>query len=162
MSQFSTTILAVGPNASLELGDTTPPYTPFPFGGSHIPQTNPNVISVHFPNHGSNPSMVGWNNPAGRQVLSYFPTFSVSILTNTFVLMNRLQSFRFPPRGFHYYTLGTPQPRSNLVSGIFHNPQPRSNPAGGNFHNPYQTIPPRMMPNPPYMNHLGGGPYNSG
>jgi hypothetical protein len=41
------------------------------------------------------------------------------------------------------------------------NPQPRSNPAGGNFHNPYQNVPVGMMPNPPYMNQTGGGPYNS-
>ena len=29
--QFSTTIPAIGPNTSLGLGDTTPPYTPSPF-----------------------------------------------------------------------------------------------------------------------------------
>jgi hypothetical protein len=32
--QFSNSIPAVGPNASIGLGGSTPPYTPFSFGGS--------------------------------------------------------------------------------------------------------------------------------
>jgi hypothetical protein len=145
-SQFSNTIPAAGPNASLGLVGTTPPYTPFLFGGSHIPQTNPNVGSVPILNPGSNPSTTGWNNPAGGPVLPYIPTSSVSIMTNTFGMMNPLQSSRFPPGGGQSYTLGNPQPRSNLV--------------GGNFHNPYQNIPVGMMPNPSYTNQPRGGPYN--
>jgi hypothetical protein len=49
-SQFSTAIPAAGHNASLGPGGTTPPYTPFPFGSSHVPQVNPNVGSVPFLN----------------------------------------------------------------------------------------------------------------
>jgi len=37
-SQFSNSIQTVGPNASIGLGGSTPPYTPFSFGGSQIPQ----------------------------------------------------------------------------------------------------------------------------
>jgi hypothetical protein len=159
-SQFSTSIPAAIPNASLGLGGTTPPYTPFPFGGYHIPQKNPNIGIVPFPNPGSNPSTTGWNNPAGIQVLPYISTSSMLIPTNNFGMTNPLQSSRFPPGGGQYYTLGKPQPRSNPIGGCFHNPQPRSNPVGGNFHNPYQNIPAGMMPNPPYTNHLGGGHYN--
>jgi hypothetical protein len=144
------------------LGGTTPPYTPFPFGGSHIPQMNPYLGSVPAFNPGSNPTTTGWNNQPGGQVSSYIPTSSVSILTNTFGMMNPIQSSGFSPRGGQYYTLGNPQPRSNPVGGSFYNPQPRSNLAGGNFHNPHHNIPTRMMPNPPYMNHPGGGPYNPG
>jgi hypothetical protein len=147
-SQFSTTIPAAGHNASLGLGGTTPPYTPSPFGGSHIPQANPNVGSVPILNLWSNPSMAGWNNPAGGQVLPYIPIPLVSIPTNTFGMTNPLQSSGFPPGGGQSYTLGTPQPRSNPVGGNFNNPQLGSNPTGGNFHNPYQNIPTRMMPNP--------------
>jgi hypothetical protein len=146
-SQFSTAIPVASPNASLGLGSTTPPYTPFPFGGSHIPQMNPNVGSVHVLNPRSNPSMDGWNNPPGRQISPYIPTSSVMIPTNTFGMTNPLQSFGFSPGGGQSYTLG--------------NPQPRSNPAGENFHNPYQNIPTRMIPNPPYTNQPGGGHYNS-
>jgi hypothetical protein len=160
-SQFSTVFPASCHNASLGLGGTTPPYTPSLFGGSHIPQVNPNVGSVPFLNPGSNPSMVGWNNPAGGQVPPYIPIPSVSILTNTFSMMNPLQSSRFTLGGGHSYTLGTPQHGSNLVGGSLNKSQLGSNPTEGNFHNPYQNILAEMMPNPYFMNQLGGGSYNS-
>jgi hypothetical protein len=98
-SQFLIAIPAVGLNSSLRLGGTTPPYTPFSFGGSHIPQTNPNVGSVHVLEPRSNPSTIGWNNPPSRQVPPYIPTSLVSIQTNTFGMTNPLQSFGFPPGG---------------------------------------------------------------
>jgi hypothetical protein len=121
-SQSSITIPATGHNASLGLGGTTPPYTPFPFGSSHVPQVSPNVGSVPFPNPVSNPSMDGWNKQVGGQVLPYIPIPSVMNSTNTFGIMNPLQSSRFPPRGGQSYVLGTPQPRSNPVGGSFNNP----------------------------------------
>jgi hypothetical protein len=158
-SQFSTAIPAAGPNASLGIGGTTPPYTPFPFGGSYIPQMNPNIGSAPTFNPGSNPVMVGWNNKPGKQVPPYIPISAVPIPTNTFGMMNPLQSSGFPPGGGVSYTFGNPQPRSNLVGGIFYNPQPGSNTAGGNFHNPQQNILAGKMPNPSYTNLLGGGPY---
>jgi hypothetical protein len=58
-SQFSTAMPVIGHNSSLGLGGTTPPYTPSPFGGSHIPQANPNLGSVPILNPRYNPSMVG-------------------------------------------------------------------------------------------------------
>jgi hypothetical protein len=161
-SQFSTGIPAVGHNASLRLGGTTPPYTPSPSCGSHISQANPNVGSVPILNPGSNPSMVGWNNPVGGQVLPYIPIPLVLIPTNTFGMMNPLQTFGFPPGGGQYYTLGTPQPGSNPVGGSFNKPQLVSNTTRGNFYNPYQNIPTGMMPNPSFTNQPGGGSYNSG
>jgi hypothetical protein len=36
-SQFSTAIPVVGHNASPGIGCSTPPYTPFSFGNSHVP-----------------------------------------------------------------------------------------------------------------------------
>jgi hypothetical protein len=146
--QFSTAIPATGSNDNFVLGGTTPPYTPFPFGVSHISQTNPNVGSVPVLNPGSNPFMTVWNNPVGGQVPPYVPSSSVPIPTNTFGMTKTLQSSGFPPQGCHSYTLG--------------NPQPRSNPIGGNFHNPYQNIPVGMMPSPPYTIQPRGGTYNSG
>jgi hypothetical protein len=160
-SQFSTAILVVGHNTSLGPGGTTPPYTPCPFGSSHVPQANPNVGSVPFLNPGSNPSMTGWNNQAGRQVPPYIPIPSVPNSTNTFGIMNPLQSFGFPPRGGQSYVLGTPQPISNPVGGSFNNLQFGANPTRGNFHNPYQNILDGMMPNPYFMNPPRGGSFNS-
>jgi hypothetical protein len=159
-SQFSTAIPAAGHNTSLGLGGSTPPYTPFSFGNSHVPQVNPNVGSVPFLNPMSNPSMNGWNNHVGRQVIPYIPIPSVPNSINTFGIMNPLQSFGFPPRGGQYYVFGTPQPGSNPVGGIFNNPQFGANPTGGNFHNPYQNIPVGMMPNPYFTNPPGGGSFN--
>ena len=40
-SQFSNAIPVAIPNASIGIGGTTPPYTPFSFGGSQIPQMTP-------------------------------------------------------------------------------------------------------------------------
>jgi hypothetical protein len=159
--QFSTTIPADGHITSLGLRGTTPPYTPSLFGGSHIPQENPNVGSVPNLNPGSNPSTIRWNNLAGGQVPSYIPIPSVLIPTNTFGMTNPLQSSGFPLGGGQFYTLGTLEPRSNPIGGIFNNPQLGSNPTGGNFHNPYQNTPVGMMPNPYFMNHPGGGSYDS-
>ena len=98
-SQSSTAIPAASRNASLGLGGTTPPYTPFPFGSSHVPQVNPNVGSVPFPTPGSNPSMTGWKNQDGGQVPPYIPIPSVLNLTNTFGITNPLQSSGFHPGG---------------------------------------------------------------
>jgi hypothetical protein len=159
-SYFSTAIQAAGHNASLGLGGTTPPYTPSLFSGSHIPQANPNVGTIPILKPRSNACMDGWNNPASGQVLPYIPIPLVSIPNNSFGMMNQLQSSKFPPGGGQYYTLGTPQPRSNPFRGSFNNPQLGSNPTGGNFHNPYQNIPAGMMPNPYFTNHPGGGSYN--
>jgi hypothetical protein len=85
-SHFSTAIPTAGHNTNFGLGGTTPPYTPFPFGSSHIPQANPNVGSVPVLNPGSNPSMAGWNNLAGEQVPPYIPIPSVPILTNVHLI----------------------------------------------------------------------------
>jgi hypothetical protein len=107
-SQFSTAIPAAGHNASLGLGGTTPPYTPFPFGSSHVPQVNPNVGSVPFLNPGSNPSTAGWNNQAGGQVPPYIPIPSVPNSTNTFGIMNPLQSSWIPTQRRSVLCLGHP------------------------------------------------------
>jgi hypothetical protein len=123
---------------------------------------NPNIGSVPYLNPSSNPFIVGWNNQPGGQVPSYISTSSMLILTNTFGMMNPLQSSSFTPRGGQSYTLGNPQPGSNLVGGNFYNPQPGSNPIGGNFHNIHQNILVGMMPNPPYTSYPRGGPYKSG
>jgi hypothetical protein len=138
-----------------------PPYTPFLFGSSHVPQVNPNVGSVPFLNPGSNPSTARWNNQDGRQVPPYIPIPSMPNLTNNFGIMNPLQSFGFPPREGQSYVLGTPQPGSNPVGGSFNNPQFGANPTGGNFHNPYHNIPAGMMPNPSFTHPPGGGSFNS-
>jgi hypothetical protein len=102
-SQFSNSILVVGPNSSVGLGGNTPPYTPFSFGGSQIPQMTPNMRGIPAFNHGSNPPTSRWNGQPGEQVStqvpSYNPTSSAQILTNTFGMPNPPLSFDFQPGG---------------------------------------------------------------
>jgi hypothetical protein len=148
--QFSNSIPVVGPNASIGLGGTTTPYTPFSFGGSQIPQMTPTMGCIPSFNLGSNPIASGWSNhPGGQnsaQVSSFILTSSVSILINTFGMMNPPLSSRFTPRGGQFHNLG--------------NPQPEATPTGGDFYKPHQNITTGMVPNQPLMNQSGGGSYN--
>jgi hypothetical protein len=142
-SQFSNSIPAAGTNANIGLGGTTPPHTPFSFGGTHVPQTTPTIGGIPPFNPGSNLVTYGWNNQPGGQAiaygLSFTPTSYVSILTNTFGMKNTPLSSGFTPKGGHFHTLG--------------NPQPGATPAGGSFYNPHQNIPIGMVPNQPLMIH---------
>jgi len=108
-SQFSNSILDVGPNASIGLGGNTPPYTPFSFGGSQIPQMTPNMGGILAFNPGSNPPTSGWNNQPGGQASaqfpSYNPTSSVQTPTNTFGTTNMPLSSGFQPTGGQFHTL---------------------------------------------------------
>jgi hypothetical protein len=60
-SQFSNSIPVVGPNASIGIRESTPPYTPFSFVGSQIPQMTPNMGGIPTFNPRSNPPTYGWN-----------------------------------------------------------------------------------------------------
>jgi hypothetical protein len=53
--EFSNAIPVVGPNVNIRIGGTTPPYTPFLFGGSQIPQMTPNMGGIPSFKPGSNP-----------------------------------------------------------------------------------------------------------
>jgi hypothetical protein len=123
-SQFLNAIPTARPNDSIESGDTTPPYTPFSFGGSQIPQMIVNMGGIPSFNLGSNPCSSGWNNQFGgqasSQVPSYTPTSLVPISTNTFGMKNPPLSFRFTPRRGQFHSLENPQDRSNLAGEIFY------------------------------------------
>jgi hypothetical protein len=131
-----------------------PPHTPFSFGASHVPQTNPTVRGLPPINPGSNPgpNAYGWSDQPRGQVVAYGPSFiptsSVLIPTNTFGMKNPPLSSGFTPGGVQFHTLGNPQPRATL--------------ARGSFYNPHHNIPTRMVPNQPLMNHFRGGSYNHG
>jgi hypothetical protein len=116
-SHFSNSIPVVGPNSSIGLGGSTPPYTPFSFGASQIPQMTPNMGGIPSFNPASNPPTSRWNSqPSGQastQVMSYNPTSSVQISTNTFGMVNPPLSSSFQPRGGQFHFLGNPKPGSN-------------------------------------------------
>jgi hypothetical protein len=68
-SQFSNSILVASMNASIGLGGTSPPDTPFSFGGTHVPQKNPTIGGFPPFNLGSNPITFGWSNQLGDKLL---------------------------------------------------------------------------------------------
>jgi len=76
---------------------------------------------------------------AAAYVLSFTPTSSTPILTNTFGMTNPPLSSGFTPGGGQFQTLG--------------NPQPGATPTGEMFYNPHQNIPSAIIPNLPLMNH---------
>jgi hypothetical protein len=149
-SHFSNSILVAGTNSSIGLGGTAHLYTPFLFGGTHVPQTTPTIGGVPPFNLGSNHVTSGWSNETSRQAIAYGPSFtptsSVSIPTNTFGMTNPPLSSGFTPIGGLFQSLG--------------NPQPGDTPVGSSFYNPHQNIPTRMVPNQPLTNQSEGGSYN--
>jgi hypothetical protein len=149
-SHFSNSIPATSLISSIGLGVTTPPYTPFSFGGTQVPQMTPTVGGIPPFNLGSNPGSSGWSNQPSGQASAHVPSFTLTslvlIMTNTFGMMTPPLSSRFTPGGGQFHTLG--------------HPQPGSTPTGGRFYNPHHDIPTGMVPNQPLMNHPRGGPYN--
>jgi hypothetical protein len=125
-SQFSSSIPAASPIASIGLGGSTPPCTPFLFGGSQIPQMTHNMGGMPAFNPGTNPPTSGWNSSTWRTSFG-----SSSVLQSYLLSADSDQCFWndestlilwFPTRR-----------RSVSHSG---QPQPASNPTGGNFYNP--------------------------
>jgi hypothetical protein len=62
-SQFSSSIPMSNLHTSIGIGGMAPLHTPFSFGGSHIPQTNPTVESLPHVYLGSNHGLntPGWS-----------------------------------------------------------------------------------------------------
>jgi hypothetical protein len=77
-SQFSASIPTAGLNTSIGLGGTTPPHTPFSFGGTHVSQKNPTVGGFPPFNPRSNPipNASEWSNQLGGQATAYGPSFT--------------------------------------------------------------------------------------
>jgi hypothetical protein len=102
-SQFSNSIPTANTNTSIGIGGTMPPHTLFLFGGTHVPQMNPTIGGFPLVNLGSNPVTSRWSNqPSGQATtygLSFTPTSSILIPTNTFGMTNPPLSSRFTPRG---------------------------------------------------------------
>jgi hypothetical protein len=142
--QFSSSIPTYNLNTSIGHGGMAPPHIPFSFGGSHIPQITPTVRSLPPFHPGSNTSLNarGWSiQPKGQviaYVLSFTPTSSTNIPTNTCGMMNPPLSSILAPGGGQFHTLG--------------NPQPGATPPGGNIYNPRHKIPAGMVPNKPFIN----------
>jgi hypothetical protein len=126
-----------------------PPHISLSFGGAHIPQMTPMTRSQppFPPGYNLSLNAPGWSNQPGEQVvayvLSFTPSSSTLILTNTFGMMNPPLSSKFPPGGSQFHTMC--------------NPQLGATPAGGNIYNPHYKIHIGMVPTQPLMNQFLGG-----
>jgi hypothetical protein len=150
-------------NPSFGPGGMMPPYYPFSFGGSHIPQPNLMVGGWDPPSSGPNPrfTFTRLSSQMGRQftyyIMSFIPSSSTSILMNIFIMVNPSLSFGVSYRGSKFYSMGNP------LHGVLS--------FGGNIYphmsNPYhatfssQATYSVMIPLKPFMNQLGRGYYPS-
>jgi hypothetical protein len=146
-------------NLSFGSGGMIPPYSSFLFCGIHIPQPNLMVGSWNPPSSGPNPSFTfpGLSSQMDGQftsyILSFIPSSSMSILTNTFIMVNPCFSFSVPSRGSQFYSMGNPLHR---VPSSWGNIYPHlSNPCHVTFS--LQVASSVMMPLQPFMNQFGGG-----
>jgi hypothetical protein len=75
-SHLSSSVSSSYVNPSFGSGGMMPPYTPFSFGGGHIPQPTPMVGGWNPPSSGPNPSFTfpGWSAQMGGPSTSYIPS----------------------------------------------------------------------------------------
>jgi hypothetical protein len=109
-SHFPSSVLSPYVNPIFGFGGMMPPYSPFLFGGSHIPQTN---ITVG----GWNPSSYKSIFPgASAQMGSYstyytppiYPSFAMLVPTNAFPKVDLHLSFGVSSRDSQFYSMGKP------------------------------------------------------
>jgi hypothetical protein len=114
MSQLSSSIPKTNAIPSFGHGGMTPLHAHVLFDGSHIPQTNHTVGVQPTFSFESNPSLnaTGWSTQLGGQATSYIlsfpPSSTMSISTNTFVMKNPPLSLEFHPEGVSFTLWETP------------------------------------------------------
>jgi hypothetical protein len=101
-------------NLSFGSGGMMPPYSPFLFGGSHIPQPNFRVGGWNLPSYGSNPSFTfpGESAQMGGHSIYYmssiYPSSAMPVPTNSFPMVNLRLSFGVSSGGSQFYSMGNP------------------------------------------------------
>ena len=91
-----------------------PPYSPFSFGGSHIPQPTLTVGGWNIPSYGSNPSFTfpGESAQMGGHstyyILSIYPSSSMSVPANAFLMAELRMSSGVSSKGSQFYSVGNP------------------------------------------------------
>jgi hypothetical protein len=102
-----------------------PPYSPFSFGGSHIPQPTLIVGGWNLPYYGSNPSFTfpGASSQMGGHSSYYtspiYPSSAMSVCMNTFPMADPHLSSGVSSGGSHFYSMGNslhkvPSSRGNI------------------------------------------------
>ena len=102
-----------------------PPYSPFSFGGIHIPQPNIMVGGWNLPSYGSNPRFTfpGESAQMGSHSTYYipfiYPYSTMSIRMNYFPMADLHLSYDFSSGGTQFYSMGNslhevPSSRGNI------------------------------------------------
>jgi hypothetical protein len=113
-SHFSSSVSSSHVNPSFGSRGMTPPYTPFSFGGGHIPQPNPMVGGWNPPSYGPNPSytFLGSSAQMGGPSTSYIPSIhpssSMLVPTNYFLMENLPLTSGVSSRGVIFIVWETP------------------------------------------------------
>jgi hypothetical protein len=141
-----------------------PPFSPFSFGGSHIPQPTLMVGGWNIPSHGSNPSFTfsGESDQTGDHPTYYnpsiYPSSVMSVPTNAFSMADLHLSSGVSSVGSQFYSIGNPLHKVPLFGGNIY--PHMSNPCHVAFSS--QADSSVLMPLHPFMNQFGGGYYPVG
>jgi hypothetical protein len=141
-----------------------PPYSLFLFGGGHIPQPTHTVGGWTHPSSGSKPRFTfpgesaQMGGPSTSYIPSIYPSSTVHVPTNTFLMENLPLSSSVSYGGSYLYSMGNPLNGVPLSGG---NKYPHmSNPYHVSFSLQVTSL--VMMPLQPFMNKFGGGCYPAG
>ena len=91
-----------------------PPYTPFLFGGSHIPQPTLTVGGWNIPTYGSNPrfTFLGEISQMGSHstyyIPSIYPSSAMLVPKNAFPMADLCLSYGVSSGGSYFYSMGNP------------------------------------------------------
>jgi hypothetical protein len=147
-------------NTSFGFRGMMPPSYPSPFGGSHILQTPLTIGGWNLPSYKSTMREVNaqLSNHSTYYTPSTYSSFTISVPTNTFPMVDLHLSSGVSSGGSHFYSMGNPphkfpSPGGNIYPHI-------SNPCHVAFSS--QEASSVSMPLQPFMNQYGGGYYPVG
>jgi hypothetical protein len=104
-------------------GGMTPPFSPFSFGGGHIPQLNLMVRGWNLPSYGSNPSftflgeIAQMDDHSTYYILTIYPSSAMPIPMNAFPMMDLRLSSGVSFGGSKFYIMGNPLHEVPLSGG---------------------------------------------
>jgi hypothetical protein len=113
-SHLPSCVLSSYVNPSFGSGGMMPPYSPFSFGGSRIPQPTITIGIWNIPSYGSNPSFTfpgGSSQMGGHSnyyIPSIYPSLAMSIPMNDFPMVDLHISFGIPSKGSQLYSMENP------------------------------------------------------
>jgi hypothetical protein len=159
-SHFPSSVSSPYVNPSFGSGGMMPHYSPFSFGGSHIPQTTLTVGGWNLPSYGS--TFPGASAQMGGHSTYYtpstYPSFAMPVPTNDFPMAYLHMSSGISSEGSQFYSMGNPLHEVPSFGGNIY--PHMSNPCHAAFS--LQAASSVSMPLHPFMNQYGGGYYPYG